>query len=233
MTDPRTVLLDLDGTLVDSAPLIVHHLAAALAAVGAPAIPHDRLRTLVGPPFELALPELGLSAEQSAATITAYRASYDRAAPSQTPLYPGVPELLARLREAGLRLAVATAKPEATARDIVAGIGIDEHFVLVGGADHDIGRVGKAAVITSVLQRLGLDPHREPVLMVGDRDHDLHGAAANGIPAIGVGWGYAGPGELDAARLLVSDLDELATALLDDAVWAPVGAQESAGSTQP
>ena len=119
------------------------------------------------------------------------------------PLSPGVPALLTGLRAAGLRLAVATSKPEATARRIVAGVGIDEYFALVGGADPAGGRIGKAAVIGSVLHRLALDPRREPVVMVGDRHHDVDGAAAFGIPAVGVAWGYAEPGELRGARLVV------------------------------
>jgi phosphoglycolate phosphatase len=80
--------------------------------------------------------------------------------------------------------------------------------------------VGKAAVVGSVIERLGVDPAREPVVMVGDRHHDVDGAAEHGIPTIGVAWGYAEPGELDHARLVVTDLPELAEALRGDAVWS-------------
>ncbi|HVH22778.1 MAG TPA: HAD hydrolase-like protein [Pseudonocardia sp.] len=215
----RTALLDLDGTLVDSAMLITEHLAAALVEVGAPRFRPDQLRPLVGPPFEEALPALGLSPAQTAAAIVAYRSSYDRVAATHTPLFPGVPALLERLTAGGLRLAVATSKPESTARSIVTGLGIDAHFAVVGGADHVGGRVGKAAVIGSVLQRLALDPRREPVLMVGDRHHDVDGAAEFGMPTIGVAWGYAEPGELRGAHLVVSELDELAALLTSDAIW--------------
>lgn len=214
----RTVLLDLDGTLVDSAGLITEHLAAALASVGVEVPEPAGLCALVGPPFETALPELGLSDEQTATVITTYRATYDPVAADHTPLYPDVPALLRRL--GALRLAVATSKPEHLARRIVAALGIADHFALVAGADHPAGRVGKAAVVRSVLDRLGLDPTREPVVMVGDRHHDIDGAAANGIPTIGVAWGYARPDELTGARLVVTDTDELVVALDGDAVWS-------------
>jgi phosphoglycolate phosphatase len=220
MRSVRTVLLDLDGTLVDSASVIVEHLAAALTEVGAPVPGAERLRRLVGPPFETALPELGLTAEQTAAAIVAYRASYDAVAATVTPVFPGVPALLERLREDGLRLAVATAKPEETARKIVSGVGLAGHLDLVGGADHVAGRVGKAAVVASVLERLHLDPARNPVVMVGDRHHDVDGAAEHGVPTIGVGWGYAEPGELDGALLVVPDIPALAAALRSDEVWS-------------
>lgn len=215
----RTALLDLDGTLVDSAALITEHLAVALAEVGAPPFRPDQLRSLVGPPFEEALPALGLTPDQTAATIVAYRRSYDRVAATHTPLFAGVPVLLDRLTGAGLRLAVATSKPETTARGIITGLGLDPYFALVGGADHLGGRVGKAAVIGSVLARLAVDPRREPVLMVGDRHHDVDGAAEFGVPTIGVAWGYAEPGELRGAHLVVSDVDELGTLLTDDSLW--------------
>src|SRR5690606_13870111 len=133
---------------------IVEHLAAAIAETGLPVPDSARLRRLVGPPFETALPELGLSPEQTAAAIAAYRRSYDAVAPTITPVFPGIPALLERLREAGLQLAVATSKPEELARKIVAGVGLEEHLPLVGGADHVTGRVGKAAIVRSVLHRL-------------------------------------------------------------------------------
>jgi phosphoglycolate phosphatase len=85
-----------------------------------------------------------------------------------------------------------------------------------------VGRVGKGPVIASVLTRLDLDPARDPVVMVGDRSHDIEGAIANGIPSIGVGWGYAEPGELAEATLVVPDLDALYVTLTgdDDAIWS-------------
>lgn len=220
MRSVRTVLLDVDGTLVDSATTIIEHLAAAIAEVGFPVPDAARLRQLVGPPFETALPELGLTPEQTEAAIAAYRSSYDAVAPTVTPVYPGIPALLERLREDGLRLATATSKPEELARKIVAGTGLASYLDLVGGADHGTGRVGKAAVVGSVLERLHLDPAREPVVLVGDRHHDVEGAAAHGVPTIAVTWGYAEPGELAGARLVVDDLDELAAALRGDAVWS-------------
>lgn len=211
MTSPHTVLFDLDGTLVDSAALITEHLAAAIAEAGGPVYPPQRLLPLVGPPFEEALPELGLTDDQVAATITVYRRTYDEVAATHTPLYPGIRELLDGLT--GLRLAVATSKPEHLARRIITGVGLDRYFTLVGGADHVLGRVGKGLVVASVLERLGLDPATEPVIMVGDRHHDVDGAAEHGVRTIGVGWGYAAADELVGAELVVSDVDELAATL--------------------
>jgi phosphoglycolate phosphatase len=221
----RTVLLDLDGTLVDSAATIAEHLAAAIAEVGFPVPDAQRLRSLVGPPFETALPELGMTAEQTARAIVAYRTSYDAVAATITPVVPGVPALLEKLRDDGMQLATATSKPEDVARKILAGVGLVDLIDLVGGADHVVGRVGKEAVVRSVLDRLHLDPARDPVVLVGDRRYDVEGAAAHGVPAIGVAWGYAEPGELAGARAIASDLDELAALLRGDDVWSTAGPQ--------
>lgn len=212
----RTVLFDLDGTLVDSAALITQHLAGALRAVGAEVPGPAELMRLVGPPFETALPEIGLTGEQTTAAILHYRSTYDPVAAQESVLFPGVPALLEKLAGAGLRMAVATSKPERTAVRITAALGIADRFALVGGSDPAMGRVGKGPVIASVLTRLDLDPTRAEVVMVGDRSHDVEGAIANGVPAIGVGWGYAEPGELADADLVVPDLDALFVILTGD-----------------
>ena len=216
----RTVLFDLDGTLVDSAALITQHLAGALRAVGAGVPAPAELMRLVGPPFETALPALGLTAEQTTAAIGHYRSTYDPVAAEQSVLFPGIPALLEKLDDTGLRMAVATSKPERTAARIVAALGIADRFALVGGSDPAVGRVGKGPVIASVLTRLDLDPTRAPVVMVGDRSHDVEGAIANGVPAIGAGWGYAEPDELADADLVVPDLDALFLVLTGERAWS-------------
>jgi phosphoglycolate phosphatase len=220
----RTALLDLDGTLVDSGALIVEHLAKAMTSIGVPVPEPTVLQTFVGPPFETALPAIGLDEEQTAAVIHAYRQSYDPVAAHATPIYPGVPETLARLQEAGLRLALATSKPEHLARRIAAGTGLDRFLSETVGADDTVGRVGKDKVVAEALRRLAIDPAADLVIMVGDRHHDVDGAAAHGVRCIGVGWGYALPGELAGAELVVEDLAGLEQALLGEEIWQAPGA---------
>lgn len=220
----RTALLDLDGTLVDSGSLIVEHLAKAMATTGVPVPEPAVLQTFVGPPFETALPAIGLSDEQTRDVIHAYRLSYDPVAAHATPIYAGVPETLSRLRDAGLRLALATSKPEHLARRIAAGTGLDRFLTETVGADDTVGRVGKDKVVAEALRRLAIDPAADPVVMVGDRHHDVDGAGAHGVRCIGVGWGYALPGELAGAELVVEDLAGLEQVLLGDDIWQAAGA---------
>jgi len=202
-----TVLLDLDGTLLDSAKGITEHLSMAMDAVGAGRHPPDTLRSYVGPPFEAFMPDLGLDPAQILAATAEYRRTYDPLAASLSQPYPGIPELLDRLQNCGIRLAIATSKPESLARVILSDNGLHIYFDVIGGADHARGRTGKAAVVGSVIHRLGITPARREApsraVMVGDRLHDVSGAAAHGLETFGVSWGYAEPGELIAAGAIV------------------------------
>jgi phosphoglycolate phosphatase-like HAD superfamily hydrolase len=103
-------------------------------------------------------------------------------------MFEGVSALLADLRATGVRLALATSKVEPTARKILAHFGLDSYFEVVAGANVDGTRAAKADVLAHALEQLGPLPAR--VLMVGDRRHDVDGAAAHGIDTVLVGWGY-------------------------------------------
>jgi phosphoglycolate phosphatase len=192
----RVVLIDLDGTLSDSAPGILASLRHAFADVGVPPLDERTARGLLGPPFYESLPPL-VGADHVPAIIDAYRKYYDTAM-FQTTLYDGMLDVLADLRERGLTLAVATSKPEYYAMPIVEHLGIAGFFATVGGDALDGSRDTKAKVIAEALRRLG-SPSPDEVLMLGDRSHDVEGARTHGIDCIGAGWGYATPGELVGA----------------------------------
>lgn len=186
-TRPQLVIFDLDGTLTDSAPGIVESFRHALGAVGA-AVPEGDLATrIVGPPMHHTLRGLGLGADADAA-IAAYRADYTSRGWAINELFDGIAQLLADLRAAGVRMAVATSKAEPTARRILAHFGIDDHFEVIAGATVDGSRSTKADVVAHALAQLSPLPDR--VLMVGDRSHDVEGAAEHGIDTVVVGWGY-------------------------------------------
>jgi phosphoglycolate phosphatase len=192
----HTLLIDLDGTLSDSAPGILYSLRRAFTDVGVPVPDEATMRSLLGPPFYESLPPL-VGADRVPAIIEAYRGYYDTAM-FDTKLYDGMLGVLADLRGRDITLAVATSKPEAFAVPIVEHLGIAEYFATVGGDALDGSRDTKAKVIASVLDRLG-SPDPAYVLMLGDRSHDVDGARAHGIDCLGAGWGYGRPGELGGA----------------------------------
>ena len=110
---------------------------------------------------------------------------------------------------------MATSKPEPFARQIAAHFGIDTRFELISGSMLDGSRTTKAEVIGHALRTLCIAP--EEAVMIGDRRHDIEGAAATGLTAIGVRWGYAPEGELEAARpaAIADDIDTLRRLLLE------------------
>jgi phosphoglycolate phosphatase len=184
---PQLVIFDLDGTLTDSADGIVSSFRHALGQIGVAMPEGDLVSRIVGPPMHHTLSAMGLG-EHTDAAVAAYRADYTARGWAMNSLFDGISLLLADLRAAGIRLAVATSKAEPIARRILAHFRLDQHFELVAGASVDANRATKTDVLAHALAQL--QPLPERVLMVGDRLHDVEGAAAHGIDAVVVGWGY-------------------------------------------
>lgn len=206
-TRPHLVLFDLDGTLTDSADGIVASFRHALDAVGVPVPEGDLAERIVGPPMHLTLRALCPGAQGDAA-IAAFRADYTSRGWAMNRPFDGIAELLADLRARGVRLAVATSKAEPTARRILEHFGLDRYFEVIAGAGPDGVRSAKADVVAHALGQL--TPLPERVVMVGDRCHDVEGAAAHGIDTIVVGWGYGTADFADGAPArLVDDVDAL------------------------
>lgn len=200
------VIFDLDGTLTDSAAGIVASFRHALGQIGAPVPEGDLAAQLVGPPMHHTLAAMGLG-DQAEQAMAAYRADYTSRGWAMNTLFDGVPALLSDLRAAGVRLAVATSKVEPTARRILAHFGLDEYFEVVAGASVDGTRAAKSDVVAHALTQLAPLPER--VLMVGDRRHDVDGAAAHGIDTVLVSWGYGRDDAVDDATMRVGDIAEL------------------------
>lgn len=186
-TRPQLVLFDLDGTLTDSADGIVSSFRHALGEVGAPIPDGDLAGRIVGPPMHQTLAGMGLG-DRADDAVAAYRADYTARGWAMNRLFDGIPELLADLQTAGVRLAVATSKAEPTARRILAHFGLDGYFEVIAGATVDGSRAEKADVVAHAVAQLQPLPDR--VLMVGDRWHDVAGAAEHGIDTVVVQWGY-------------------------------------------
>ncbi|BBX25117.1 HAD-IA family hydrolase [Mycolicibacterium alvei] len=189
-TRPQLVLFDLDGTLTDSAAGIVSSFRHALTHVGAEVPDGDLAGRIIGPPMHETLQALSLGEASFDAdtAIAAYRADYTSRGWAMNRLFDGVEALLADLRSAGVRLAVATSKAEPTAQRILEHFGLDGYFEVIAGASPDGVRAAKADVVAYALAQL--QPLPERVLMVGDRMHDVEGAAEHGIGTVVVGWGY-------------------------------------------
>ncbi|MCQ9342210.1 HAD hydrolase-like protein [Corynebacterium kozikiae] len=208
-----TLLIDVDGTLIDSYPGIRAAFEASMEAVGHPLPDEEFLRRVSGPPIEESFAALGFTAEQITAASKAFRASYDSTGWRDCALFPGWEETLEQWKREGKTLCTATSKGEVIARRMLEHLGVAHLFDVIGGADRSVGREAKSDVIAHVLRQLKqLNPPSSPtgsVLMIGDRHHDVVGAAAHGIRTVLVRWGHGYPQEWEQAYALAQSMDEL------------------------
>jgi phosphoglycolate phosphatase len=219
MPSYTAVLWDLDGTIVDSAPGITATLAWTFERLGMPIPSPTEMLTWVGPPLLDSFRELaGLPEAEARAALAVYRERYREVGVFDATPYPGVPELMRELHARGVPTSLATSKPESLARAILEREGLLGELDVVTGASEDEKRSAKADVVALALARLrerGFDVAR-PVL-IGDRHHDVEGAAEHGVPTILVAWGYGAPEEAAGAVAIARDVDELRALLTDPA----------------
>jgi len=199
MARARSVLLDLDGTLIDSQPGIVASTVAALHALGHEPGEALDIRRAIGPPLEDMLQAL-LAArgdDRLDEAVTAYRQHYGESGLLGSEPYPGIASALEEMRRAGLRIYLATSKREVFARRILENLKLASHFdgiygsVPGGALDH------KPELLAHVISVQDLDASDS--LMVGDRRHDIAGAHAVRMRGVGVLWGYGSRDELETA----------------------------------
>lgn len=193
--EKKTVLFDLDGTLTDSGEGIINCAMPALNHFGITADRQD-MRVFVGPPLRETFRKFGIAEADTEEAIRIYRSRYLTVGMFENAPYQGIRELLQRLRAQGHRLCVATSKPESMAVAILEKFELAEFFDLICGATMDDSRDSKDKVIAYLLEKM--DSSQE-VVMVGDTHYDVTGAAAHGIPTIGVSWGYGNADDMIAA----------------------------------
>ena len=210
MASTRSVLLDLDGTLIDSQPGILASCLAALRTLG-----HEPDQTLdikryIGPPLEDIMQALlrPYGDHRVGDAVAAYRQHYGESGFLGSVPYPGIGSALEAMQQAGLRIYLATSKRETFARRILHHLGFATYFddiygsVPGGELDH------KPELLGHILSERHISPLHS--LMVGDRRHDISGAHAVGMRGLGVLWGYGSRDELETAgadRLVASTAD--------------------------
>lgn len=189
------VLFDLDGTLTESHPGIMHCASLALGEMGLPIPDEATLRRFIGPPLWYSYTEFcGLTPEQAEEAVVRYRKHYRDGGFLECSVYPGILPLLDDLRAAGVKLAVATAKPAKMARAVCESFGILERVDFLSGNREDEKGMGKRGLIESACAGLGVPP--ECAVMIGDTKYDREGAREAGTAFLGAAYGYGAPGEL-------------------------------------
>lgn len=218
------VLFDLDGTLTDPKEGITKCVQFALHQQGIHEPDLDQLEPFIGPPLKDSFMEFyGMTEEQATLGIADYRKRFAPIGIFENKVYPGVPEMLSHLKQAGMYLAIASSKPENFVLKILEHFELDPYFDVVTGSNLDGSRSTKEEVVEEALRRLRAEAaragaakadgqneaeaetgqnivlNRSNCAMVGDRKFDISGAREYGLTAVGVSYGYAGKGELEEA----------------------------------
>lgn len=190
------VLFDFDGTVADTQPAIFRTVSEVLACHGYE-LSHEQLLPLIGPPLEEGIGLVcDIDADEIQVVAAEYRDLFERTVTAEeVPLLTGMRDLLDALGMQGRRLAVATSRIESSTKDLIDLLGVTQFDAVAGRV---IGvRYSKKESIAAALEMLGADA--DQAVMIGDRKYDVLGAAALGIPCIGLYSGAAEPGELEGA----------------------------------
>ena len=183
----RTFLFDLDGTLIDSIPLIMasfrHTMRTHLGAV-----PDDTAwRAGFGTPLRPQLRKFARDDEHASRMVDTYRAYTDAHHDRLLKSYAGIDGALGALRGAGAQLAVVTSKTHALARRGLARCGLEEFFGVLIGADDVQEHKPHPAPVLAALGRLSADP--ADAIFIGDSPHDIEAGRAAGVQTAAALWG--------------------------------------------
>ena len=193
----RYVLFDFDGTVFDTVEGITKSVRYAINLRGLDA-ELDSLRCFAGPPLvDMFMEYFGFAQEEAERATADFRVRYIPVGLHECSVFPGIAELLEALRERGIYTAIATSKPEILARELLEENGMLGLFDVICGSAPDGNNSEKWQIVSRVMERLGAAP--EETVLVGDTKYDVAGAHRCGIKCVGVRYGYAAPGELEAA----------------------------------
>lgn len=182
-----TVLFDLDGTLVDSIPLIADTLRKTLGEYFPDAaITPAEIDAMIGPPLSATFARYAPDARTVAAMIERYRALYRTSELGMIRIYPGAADTLAELKRRGYRLGIVTTKYTESALPSLRHFGIVECFDVIVGLEHVKNHKPHPE---PVLKALAAFPHAAAI-MVGDTEGDLLAGRAAGTLVCAVGWSH-------------------------------------------
>lgn len=211
----RNVMFDLDGTLTDPYYGITNSIIHSMRYYPDKKVPsREELRPFIGPPLaDSYIKYFGLDAQQARQAVDHYREYYAEKGIYENILYPGIKEMLEALRNSGIKIYMATSKPEVFAVRIAEHFGIKQYFDYICGSSMDGKFVEKKDIIAKIIEKEKCG--KDTTLMIGDTVFDMTGAVENGIKAAGVTYGFGYEEQLRAsgASYIFGSAEEISTAL--------------------
>jgi len=213
-----TIVFDLDGTLIDTAPDLIHTLNLILTQEGLPEVPYGMARNLIGGGAQ-AMIQRALAAEGRDAALaemdrlyTAFIAYYSEHIADRSRPFPGLEPMLDDLIAAGLKLAVCTNKLEWLSLRLLQALNLTQRFAAICGPDTFGATKPDPEILWKTVRRAGGEPSR--AIMIGDSKTDVHTARAARIPVIAVDFGYTDvPIESLHPDRIISAFSELPSAI--------------------
>ena len=191
------ILFDFDGTVYDTVEGITKCVRYAIRKHGWDA-ELEELRCFAGPPLvDMFMEKFGVDRAMGEQLTTEFRERYNPIGVYESRLFPGVRELILSLRSAGKKVGIATSKPQRLAQELLVRENMLELFDMIAGSGDNGNNNAKWQVIERAMTALSAE--KSETVLIGDTKYDVAGAHQVGIPCICVGYGYAAPGELEAA----------------------------------
>ncbi len=206
----RTLLLDLDGTLVDTVPDLAPALNRLMRSRSLPALSLQQVASMVGDGVEALVARAFAAHGQvpDPAAVADFSADYEAHVAVESRLYPNVDVVMQALVRDGWGLAVCTNKPEGAARRLLTKLGLMPLLCAVGGGDSFAVRKPDPAHLLATLTRAAGTADR--AVMLGDHGNDVIAARAAGMPCIFAAWGYGTASMADGSDGVVHDIAEAA-----------------------
>ncbi len=206
------VIFDFDGTVVDTGEGIIKSLQYSFKEMGREVPDMSDLKKFIGPPIYYSYTHFyGVSEDEVGTYIKKYRERYKVKGIYECQLYDGMKELIDDLRAQGVKVGVASSKPQHLIYRVADYLEITDKFdAIVGVKIDDSNHSSKTVLVLEAMKLLGATD-KEKVLMVGDRCFDIDGAAGAGVDSCGVLWGYGSEEEFrqHGATHIVAKAEEI------------------------
>ena len=195
VTQPSTLIFDLDGTVSDNSVGIVRSINYALTAFGYEDVAEGAVAQYIGPPLDSVFGRITRtdSPDRIRDLVLKFRERYSDVGYAENTLYTGIPEVLQYLSSRGIQMGLCTGKRADFAERILTMFGLRDHFSFVRGGN--LG-VQKEDQLRDLLAESAIEARS---IMIGDRAVDIAAARSNGLRSVGVLWGHGSKQELEDA----------------------------------